>query len=229
MAHTINPPSSNSPSLSTLAQKLELLKQNLALGNTNLLEQDLRWIFDQLKSQITSKTLVEGLIILENSTLLLAEKIDALNRYIHNLNRGEIIWNYLNSGISDDNLISLFIPCWHSPLYFPTLSLDTIFKYWQQLRWRVPSTGTDPSKREFLDHSFIEQSIESNDNPFDQRMMQFYQLIINRLPANLTDLLHDDVDPLLYYEHFVIILHLLKNGYLHYDKEKGILERVNEK
>ena len=71
--------------LLSLFEKTEVLKNQIFLNHSSLLEEDLQDIFESLKFLLSPQDLELGINIMNNGTLILQEKVTEIHHYITDL------------------------------------------------------------------------------------------------------------------------------------------------
>ncbi len=205
--------------LDELYSRVSELKRKVALGETSLIDEELQSYFHQLSSLISPDKLERGLTILQDSTIVLEQKFEAIQLYIQELLNSDRVIGYLNSHPPDAELAGMLENVMVDPVLFPQLSLAFLDDAYSKLVSHKPLI----SRARLIQSDILvtEKNVEflsDPEDPFERRMMDYYSEISAHLPATIDKLLQVSSTKDDYFEHFSFILHLLQNGILWYEK-----------
>jgi len=216
--------------LQSLFKKTEILKNQIFHNHTSLLEEELRDIFESLKSLLSPEDLEVGIKIMNNGTIILQEKVIEIHHYITDLIQKDQIMEYFNNNPTERELYNLILLSWQSPQTFLPFSqsfldqsvekLITNKKFRQKFQENpVPAL---PDNKEIT-------IIDALQEPFIELMKQFCKDILPRCPATIEVLLlQSEKNREDYFAHFSIILHLLQAGYLTYNPKTKLFSPGDE-
>jgi hypothetical protein len=204
-----------------LDQRIDDIQKKILSGDVKLLDLELVPLFDELKDALTVQNLEKSSLTYKNACLLLNQKFDELKSMLASLESEKQFINYLNSKPSDLELYDLLNECWKKVFTIDTISLD--FLELSQKRLGFDREG--PITIEHLHKAKIKQKflLEIPKHKFTEKMMKFYDAILDKLPCSLGDLFEDYTNQEIIYENFVYLLHLLQLGKLKYLKETNVI------
>ena len=202
-----------------LLERTTQLKHQMESKHISLIEEELKSIFIDLKNLISPNDLDLGIAVMENGTLILEQKIEEVKRFINYLSQKDQIIQFLTSSATDQQLETILSQVWHCPIKIPYLSLDYINEKWIKL----VKNKTQRKQNQFSELPAINEKsvvpLTEFTDPFEKQMQNFLIFIIPILPASLDKILNKLGDIEQYFEQFSLILHLLQEGFLHYEKK----------
>jgi hypothetical protein len=204
--------------LNRLADRIQTMRDHNAQGAIDLVNQQLRDIFEELQVLIPDNDFLACIDVFHNSSLLLEEKIEAIDHFLSQLTLKGKYLHFLQSGANEDDLSSLISKLWFHPYCMPGISTQFLWNSWNQLVTnkhitRIARNTDDLQFNNEKEHRIINKS----GDPFETRMQTFFISIKNKLPNSLYQILGEKDDSAKYFENFSFILHLLKNGKIIYD------------
>ncbi|MHA1746147.1 MAG: hypothetical protein ACTSWW_09110, partial [Promethearchaeota archaeon] len=104
--------------LLSLFEKTEVLKNQIFLNHSSLLEEDLQNIFESLKFLLSPQDLELGINIMNNGTLMLQEKVTEIHHYITDLIQKDQIIQFFQNNPTERELFELIRLSWLSPQTF---------------------------------------------------------------------------------------------------------------
>ena len=128
---------------------------------------------------------------------------------------------YLESNPSDIEISNLFKGCWYKTFNINSLSLEFLEKSKDFLENRRREGYTIenlqiPNKNE----NFV---LEMRSISFQETIKNYFNEIYRKLPCNMEDLFEEIESQEEIYEKFIIILHLLQNGKIMYQKQTNFV------
>lgn len=211
-------------------EKTEVLKNRIFHNHSSLLEEDLQYIFESLKSLLSPQDLEVGINVMNNGTLILQEKVTEIHHYITNLIQKDHIIQFFQNNPTDREIYELLHLSWQSPQTFLPFSQSFLDQSVEKL---VTNKKYRQKYQEIVVPALLDNKeitiIETAKKPFIKLMKQFYLDILPLCPATIEALLlqsekkKDD-----YFAHFSIILHLLQAGYLTYNPKTKLFDQGDE-
>ena len=212
------------PNLSDLLKLAKELKEISNHTPIDLLEKDLVDFFEELKNLVSPDDINLVVEIMGNGTLALEEKLKQIREFISTLTYKENLLSFFQSEQNDHNINEKLMKSWHNPVYLPNLSPEYLIDSWSNLVNRkskgklVNFPQNPPNIKQKKIGNFINE-----EQMFKERMISYYEKIKKKLPIKLENLLAIYSDNKEYYIHFSMILYLLQEGYLFYDRVENIL------
>lgn len=204
--------------LNRLADRIQTLRDNNAQGAINLVTQQLKDIFEQLQLLVPENDLTACIEVFQNSSLLLEEKIEAIDHFLAQLTLKGKYLHFLQTRATEEILTSLVAKVWFNPYNIPGISSQYLCNSWIQLVTNKKITRTSRFTQDLLFESQKElQYLSTKGDPFEARMEAFFNSIYKKFPTSIYELLGEKDKSGLYFERFSFILHLLKNGKIKYD------------
>lgn len=204
--------------LNKLADRIQTLRDKNAQGAVDLVTQQLKDIFEQLQLLVPEYDLTICVDVFQNSSLLLEEKIEAIDHFLAQLTLKGKYLHFLQTGATEEILASLIAKVWFNTYNIPGISSQYLCNSWMQLVTNKKITRTSRSTQELQFESQKElQYLTSKGDPFEDRMDAFFKSIYKKFPTSIYELLGDKDKSGIYFERFSFILHLLKNGKIKYD------------
>lgn len=213
--------------IGVLALQVRTLKEKLDKGQISVIDQQLGRIFTQLKRLVTEDQILPALNVMQDGTTILGEKIEEIFRFILQLSHREQINRLLNEHLSDDHLAALLQQFWYQPCMPPQGSHSFLEESWVQLVKNKPerNDGATPPEDQFLGAEPEQRPIESYQEPFEARMIQYFTSIEPSLPCRYAALMPKEIQSETDTEHFILFLHLMQNGKIHYNKDLDLIEK----
>ena len=204
-----------------LNNRIKGIQRKILSGEIKLLDLQLVPLFNELKDSVTVLNLEKSSLTYKNACSLLNQKFDELKSILNSLESQEKFLTYLNSKPSDLELYNLLNECWREIFTIDTLSLD--FLELSQERLGIDKGG--PIIIKHLSKVKVKDDflLEIPKRKFTEKMMKFYDSIIEKLPCQFEEIFKGEKDQQKIYEHFVFILHLIQSHKINYLKETNTL------
>ena len=204
-----------------LNNRIKGIQRKILSGEIKLLDLQLVPLFNELKDSVTVLNLVKSSLTYKNACSLLNQKFDELKSILNSLESQEKFLTYLNSKPSDLELYNLLNECWREIFTIDTLSLD--FLELSQERLGIDKGG--PIIIKHLSKAKVKDDflLEIPKRKFTEKMMKFYDSIIEKLPCQFEEIFKGEKDQHKIYENFVFILHLIQSHKINYLKETNTL------
>ena len=204
-----------------LNNRIKGIQRKILSGEIKLLDLQLVPLFNELKDSVTVLNLEKSSLTYKNACSLLNQKFDELKSILNSLESQEKFLTYLNSKPSDLELYNLLNECWREIFTIDTLSLD--FLELSQERLGIDKGGSIIIKH--LSKAKVKDDflLEIPKRKFTEKMMKFYDSIIEKLPCQFEEIFKGEKDQHKIYENFVFILHLIQSHKINYLKETNTL------
>jgi len=204
-----------------LNNRIGEIQRKILSGEIKLLDLQLVPLFNELKDSVTVLNLEKSSLTYKNACSLLNQKFDELKSILNSLESQEKFLTYLNSKPSDLELYNLLNECWREIFTIDTLSLD--FLELSQERLGIDKGG--PIIIKHLSKVKVKDDflLEIPKRKFTEKMMKFYDSIIEKLPCQFEDIFKGETDQQKIYDNFVFILHLIQSHKINYLKETNTL------
>ena len=204
-----------------LNNRIGEIQRKILSGEIKLLDLQLVPLFNELKDSVTVLNLEKSSLTYKNACSLLNQKFDELKSILNSLESQEKFLTYLNSKPSDLELYNLLNECWREIFTIDTLSLD--FLELSQERLGIDKGG--PIIIKHLSKAKVKDDflLEIPKRKFTEKMMKFYDSIIEKLPCQFEEIFKGEKDQHKIYENFVFILHLIQSHKINYLKETNTL------
>ena len=204
-----------------LNNRIKGIQRKILSGEIKLLDLQLVPLFNELKDSVTVLNLEKSSLTYKNACSLLNQKFDELKSILNSLESQEKFLTYLNSKPSDLELYNLLNECWREIFTIDTLSLD--FLELSQERLGIDKGG--PIIIKHLSKAKVKDDflLEIPKRKFTEKMMKFYDSIIEKLPCQFEEIFKGEKDQHKIYENFVFILHLIQSHKINYLKETNTL------
>jgi len=180
--------------LLSLFEKTEVLKNQIFLNHSSLLEEDLQHIFESLKFLLSPQDLELGINIMNNGTLMLQEKVTEIHHYITDLIQKDQIIQFFQNNPTDRELFELIRLSWLPPQTFLPFSQSFLDQSVEKLvtnkknRQKFQEIAIPP----LPDNKDI-TVFETSQEPFIDLMKQFYLDILPQCPATFETLLFNSL------------------------------------
>ena len=204
-----------------LNNRIKGIQRKILSGEIKLLDLQLVPLSNELKDSVTVLNLEKSSLTYKNACSLLNQKFDELKSILNSLESQEKFLTYLNSKPSDLELYNLLNECWREIFTIDTLSLD--FLELSQERLGIDKGGSIIIKH--LSKAKVKDDflLEIPKRKFTEKMMKFYDSIIEKLPCQFEEIFKGEKDQHKIYENFVFILHLIQSHKINYLKETNTL------
>lgn len=202
-------------------EMIENIKKKVLSGEISILDIELVPIFKNLKDSLNIYNLNKYSMTFENAFQLLSQKFEELRIFLDYLDNKEKFLDYLKTNPSDLEICQLFEDCWRKPFNIDTLSLNFLESSKDRLviERKKPILNESTNKIDFKENFLLEISVQK----FTEKMMDFYNIIKDKLPCPYDDIFEEDQDQMEIFEKFVYLLHLLQLGKIKYQKETNFL------
>lgn len=204
-----------------LNERINALQKKILSGEVKLLDLELVPFFDELKDSLTVQNLEKSSVTYKNACLLLNQKFDELRLMLNSLESEKQFVNFLNSKPSDLEIYNLLSECWRNIFMIDVISLD--FLELSQKRLDIDRRGLitiEHLQKAKVKDKFL---LEIPKHKFTEKMMQFYESILEKLPCTLEAIFEEYTEQEVIYENFVYLLHLLQLNKLKYLKETNVI------
>ncbi len=197
------------------------VKEDILSGKIYLLELELNPIFQSIKDSVSKNNIFQYSQLFKETYLILNQKFEELKSLLMRMDNEQKFIKYLETNPKDLEIAVLYEGCWNGSLQVESLS----FEYLQMSRNRLLNFLKEPinikelSRLDFKDQFFL----EIPKLKFTEKMNEYLQTIIDKLPCQFGDIFENEKDQMLLYEHFIFLLHLLQLGKIKYQKETKTL------
>ncbi len=190
-------------------------------GSKNALSIDLFPIFQKFKRAINTGNLDVSSSAFSKLCSIIESKFNELQIFLALFGQEKKFLTYLVSNPSNIEISNLFKGCWYKTFNLNSLSLEFLEKSKDFLENRRREGYTlenlqIPKKNE----NFV---LEMRSISFQEIIENYYNQIYKKLPCNMEDLFEDLENQEEIYEKFIIILHLLQNGKIMYQKQTNFV------
>lgn len=204
-----------------LTNYIDTVKEDVVTGKISLLELELNPIFNKLKESLNIYNIFNYSQTYEKACDLLSLKFEELKNLLNHLDNDEIFLNFLKSKPRDIEIEQILGNCWRKVFHIESISPKfMIYSNQRFSKDRLITEQIEPVRKEQTGGSFL---LEIPRQKFTEKMMDFYNLIKNKLPCKFDELFDEIQDQMEVYEYFVYILHLLQIGLLKYQKTTTII------
>lgn len=202
-------------------EKIEEIQSKVLSGDINLLEVELVPIFENLKDSLNIRNINKYSKSYENAFQLLTRKFEELKILINDLDRKEGFLDFLKGNPKESEISKLLDNCWIKPFVITSLSLEFLEASFDKLNIEKNNQNVI----EHIDRIKVTQDflLEVPEQKFTEKMLDFFNHIMNKLPCSFEEIFEDEQDQIKIYEKFVYILHLLQIGKVKYQKETNFL------
>ncbi|MFX0080550.1 MAG: hypothetical protein ACFE94_02255 [Candidatus Hodarchaeota archaeon] len=202
-------------------RKIKEIHTKVISGDLALLDVELYPIFENLRDSLNINNLNKYSITYKNASQLLIRKFEELKNLINNIDRKEGFLQFLKSNPKDSEICQLLNDCWVKPFSIESLSLDFLeFSRDKLSIKRDYLTTIEHIDRVEVKDTFL---LEVPEQKFTEKILNFFNSIINKLPCSFDEIFEDDQNQIRIYENFVYLLHLLQLGKIKYQKETNFL------
>ncbi|MBY9018217.1 MAG: hypothetical protein KGD66_05220 [Candidatus Lokiarchaeota archaeon] len=204
-----------------LTNYIDTVKEDVVTGKISLLELELNPIFNELKESLNVYNIFNYSQTYEKACDLLSLKFEELKNLLNHLDNDEIFMQFLKSKPNDIEIEQILGNCWREVFHLKSISPE--FMIYSNRRFskdRLFIEKIEHVRKEQTGGSFL---LEIPRQKFTEKMMDFYNLIKNKLPCKFDELFDEIQDQMEVYEYFVYILHLLQIGLLKYQKTTTII------
>jgi hypothetical protein len=198
----------------------EIMKMVLA-GDLSLLDFELKPLFREIRDSVNPKSINNYASTYSEMLDLLERKYNEFQDLINQINSDDLFLRFLEKNPNDDIISDCFTGCWRKAFTLRTVSLKGLSKYFDRFT---------SSHKEFIDIQHINRSTKKGEyiffvpkESFSEKMMDFYTVLVEKLPCDYDDLFKYEKNQLVIFENFVYLLHLLQIGKVKFQKETNIL------
>ncbi len=201
--------------------KIEEIQDKVLKGKITLLEQELVPLFTELRNTVSSKYLDQYSKTYKSACDLLDKKFQELKVLLNSFNKEKELMDYLETEPEDIEIYSLFEGCWRATFSLNSLSIRFLDESFSKLT-RSPSKSVSIKHLEkaTVDEEFL---LEIPKKKFTEKMENFFEKIIGKLPCYFEDIFEGITNQAEIYEVFVYILHLIQQKIIKYQKETNTL------
>jgi hypothetical protein len=202
-------------------RKIDAIQQKVLSGEISLLDLELVPIFENIKDTLNIGNIDKYSMVFKNGFQLLVQKFEELKVLINNLDKGDSFFQYLRSNPNDSEIYQLLNECWVKPFSIESLS-PNFLNYSNEIlsKEKGHPVAIDHLDKVVTKYNFL---LEVPELKFTEKIMNFYNIIRNKLPCSFDEIFENEQDQIQIYEKFVYILHLLQLGKIKYQKETKFL------
>ena len=202
-------------------KKIESINDDVLSGKINLLDLELIPIFSDIKDSLSIFNIENYSESYVNACELLNRKFEELRNLLSSLDIEKKFIEFLKENPEEDKIIEIFNGCWNN--YFELEALSLNFLEYAENRFCKEKTmdfTIEHLNKEKSDYEFL---LEIPKLKFTEKVEEFFNNIINKLPCYFEEAFEENIDQLKIYEQFVYLLHLLQLGKIKYQKETNTL------
>lgn len=211
----------NNSSTPSIIEEIQKIFETVRSGSLDALSVDLNPIFQKFKRAINAQNLNESSSAFSKLCDIIETKFNELQMYLALFGQEKKFLTFLESNPSDIEVFSLFKGCWYKPYNLNALSLDFLEESKNSLESRVREGYIiENLEIPLKDENFI---LEIPSSSFQKTIENYFNKIYKKLPCNMDDLFEELESQEEIYEKFIIILHLLQNGKIMYQKQTNFI------
>ncbi len=211
----------NNSSIPSIIEEIQEIFDIIHRGSKHALSVDLNPIFQKFKRSITTQNLNESSSAFSKLCNIIETKFNELQMYLALFGQEKKFLTFLESNPSDIEIFNLFKGCWYKPFNLNALSLDFLEESKDSLENRIRE-GYIIENLEIpqKDENFL---LEMPSSSFQEIIENYFNKISEKLPCNMEDLFEDIENQEEIFEKFIMILHLLQNGKIMYQKQTNFI------
>ena len=211
----------NNSSAPSIIEEIQEIFEIIHRGSKHALSVDLNPIFQKFKRSINTQNLNESSSAFSKLCNIIETKFNELQIYLALFGQEKKFLGFLESNPSDIEIFNLFKGCWYKPFNLDVLSLDFLEGSKDSLESRIRE-GYIIENLEIpqKDENFL---LEMPSSSFQEIIENYFNKISEKLPCNMEDLFEDIEKQEDKFEKFIMILHLLQNGLIRYQKQTNFI------
>ncbi|MFX0057450.1 MAG: hypothetical protein ACFE85_07955 [Candidatus Hodarchaeota archaeon] len=200
---------------------IEKIKRDIILNNISLLSLELKPIFQKLENSLSIYNINNYSVVYRDACELLNKKFEELKELLSSINNEKKFYEYIKSNPDENEISQLLEDCWINLFTLDSISFDFL----DHTKERFLNVQKSPIKIEHLEKVVNKGDflLEIPKHGFTEKMMNYFELIKEKLPCKFYEIFEDEVDQIKIFEHFVFLLHLLQLNKIKYQKETETL------
>ncbi|MHA1784656.1 MAG: hypothetical protein ACTSU2_11285 [Promethearchaeota archaeon] len=206
-------------SLLDLIDYIQTIESQYNSGNLDIKDIDFRPIFENISQFAKDHSLESSIKTYDEAADTFREKIKVIKEYINRITFTDLFNSFLDKYKErEDILANTLFSSWKNVVILDNLNISFLYNSYIQLSKERKKKKTLKIPAPVLVKGKFELVFDQE--MFEQKLDKFYAHISPKLPAKISELLLDYKDEDERLENFILLLHLIQDHRIAYDKSK---------